>query len=147
MTVHLLRMAVRIESIEHLKQRQAERTAQQRSDELTGELYTFTRNTPRRADEIVDGGSIYWVIKRFIRVRQRILGFDEYTGARGRPRCAIRVAPEWIQTDPHPHKAFRGWRYLPAGDAPPDLDPSRIADGAEDIPPEMADELRDLGLL
>lgn len=147
MTIHLLRMAVRIDSIEHLKDRQFERMANRPSGELNGELYTFTRNMPRRATEILDGGSIYWVIKRFVRVRQRILGFEEYVGVRGRRRCGIQLEPKWIKTDPQPHKAFRGWRYLPASDAPPDLDLTGTADVAEEFPAEMADELRELGLL
>ena len=147
MTVHLLRMAARVQSIEHLKQRQAERMAHRRFQTSVEGLYTFTRNLPRRADEVLDGGSIYWVIKRFVRVRQRILGIEEVKNAEGRRRCALRLETKWIPTEPQPHKAFRGWRYLRIEDAPADLDAARAVEGADDMPPEMADELRDLGLL
>ena len=87
MALHLLRMAVKIESIAHLKQVQAERL---REEQRNGGkfLYTFTRNIPKRVDELLDGGSLFWVIKRYIRVRQPILGLERLQNRTPRlPTC------------------------------------------------------------
>lgn len=144
MTLHLLRMAVKIESISHLKKVQAERFRQERKK--GGKyFYTFTRNIPRRKEELLDGGSIYWVIKKYIRARQPILGFEKRTNDEGRNYCAIRLEPEPIQVISHRQKAFQGWRYLTSEDAPSDLNLNDIQ--VDGIPIEMADELRELGLL
>ena len=65
----------------------------------------------------LDGGSIYWVIKRFIQCRQRILRLDEVIGGDGIRRCAIVLDPELILTTQVPRRPFQGWRYLKAEDA------------------------------
>jgi hypothetical protein len=80
MTVNLLRMAVRIESISQLKKIQTERRALTEGKRL----HSFTRNMPKRIDELIDGGSIYWVVKRLIRVRQKIIGIEKMTNSEGR---------------------------------------------------------------
>jgi hypothetical protein len=144
MTVHLLRMAVRIESLAHLESVQQERMktiAKQGGDGL----YTYTRNVPKRVDELVDGGSIYWVVKRFVRVRQRIIGVERHTNDEGRPYCALQLDPAHVQVMPRPQKAFQGWRYLREEDAPEDLESSAVQH--DEMPPEMMEELRNLGLL
>ncbi len=144
MALHLLRMAVKIESIAHLKQVQAERI---RNEQRNGEgfLFTFTRNVPKRAEELLDGGSLFWVIKRYIRVRQTILGLERLQNDEGREFCAIRLDPEPIQVVSRRQKAFQGWRYFKPEDVPADLD---VTDPQIDgLPSEMADELRELGLL
>jgi len=144
MALHLLRMAVKIESIAHLKQVQAERLREEQRN--GGEfLYTFTRNVPKRADELLGGGSLFWVIKRYIRVRQPILGLERLQNNEGRDFCAIRLDPEPIQVVSRRQKAFQGWRYFKPEDVPADLD---VADLQIDgLPFDMADELRELGLL
>jgi hypothetical protein len=108
-------------------------------------LFTHTRNVPKRGAELLDGGSIYWVVKRYIRVRQNILGIESATNAKGRRYCAIELDPELILIEPRRHKAFRGWRYFRTEDVPVDLEKS-LAE-TENLPPELADELRDLGLI
>ena len=147
MTVNILRMAARVQSIDHLLERQWQRMAQRVPDADGSVLYTFTRNVPKRIDELVDGGSIYWVIKRFVRVRQSILGIEPITNAEGRRRCRIQLDPVPVRTELYPHKAFQGWRYLRPEDAPRDLESGDVAEEQEEIPPEMAAELRHLGLL
>ena len=144
MALHLLRMAVKIESIAHLKQVQTERL---REEQRNGGqfLYTFTRNIPKRADELLNGGSLFWVIKRYIRVRQPILGLDRLQNDEGREYCAIRLDPELIQVVSRRQKAFQGWRYFKLEDVPADLDDTDRQ--IDDLPPEMAEELRELGLL
>lgn len=144
MALHLLRMAVKIESIAHLRQVQADRLREEQ--EIGGEfLFTFTRNIPKRAEELIVGGSLYWVIKRYIRVRQSILGLERRENEEGRAFCAIRLDPRHVQVVSRPQKAFQGWRYLKPEDAPADLHPSRAQ--IKGLPDEMADELRELGLL
>jgi hypothetical protein len=141
MTVHLLRMAVGVDDIAHLRRVQKAR----RAASADGALYTYTRNTPRRADELIDGGSIYWIVKGFIRVRQRVVGVERHTDDEGRGYCMISIEPKLVPTVLQARRPQQGWRYLDPAEAPDDR-PSGPA-AADDMPPEMAAELRDLGLL
>ena len=145
MAVHLVKMAVGIESIDHLKDVQADRLRRAREADPEGSLRHLTRNTPRRSDEVLDGGSIYWVIKGYIRVRQRIVGFGEAVGRTGKPRCAIILDPELVRTELVPHKPMQGWRYMEDEAAPEDLAEGELPETT--LPDEMAAELRALGLL
>jgi hypothetical protein len=140
--LHLLKMAVGIADLEDLRRIRAERTAQ------LGGSVVFTRNHPRRADEVLGGGSLYWVIRGQVRARQRITGFRSERDDKGRAYCLIEVAPELIATVWRPWRPFQGWRYLLPCDAPPD----RSAGAEEEpegapMPARMAAELRALGLL
>ena len=144
MTIHLLRMAVRVESVAKLKQLQAERLVQSAA-ENKNELYTYTGNIPKRMDELIDDGSIYWVIKKYIKVRQRILGIERHTNEEGRAYCAIQIDPELKQVVARRQKAFQGWRYLKPEDIPTDLHPSHSK--VTNLPSALADELRELGLI
>lgn len=141
--LNLLKLAVGIEGVDHLRTLQAQRLWRK------GCLVHVTRFTPRRADEILDGGSMYWVIRHRIRVRQRILAFERHeTETRGKPKCAIVLDPELIATDPVHRRPHQGWRYLEGAGAPRDFGPVGAAVAREDAcPPEMAAELRALGLL
>ncbi len=135
----MLKMAVGIETVGHLARVQKHKMAHAKA------LRHFTRNAPRRSREIVDGGSIYWIIKGAIRVRQRILGIDRGTDAEGRRYCQLSLDPALIRTVPRPNKALQGWRYLENSAAPMDLDAPGEMTG--DMPAEMVAELRTLGLL
>lgn len=141
MALHILKMAVGVDSFSHLAEIQQARLA--RSE--TGELRHMTRNTPRRAAAIEDGGSLYWIIKGRIRARQRIVRIDRTINADGKSRCAFILDPALFTTAPAPHRPMQGWRYLEPAQAPSDraVDP----DGEDALPVEMADELRSLGLL
>lgn len=145
MTVHLVKLCVGIDSIEHLAEVQARRL--RLAVETGGEamLRHVTRNTPRRADELTGGGSLYWVIRGFIQVRQPVIDVVEATNGGGEPACALVLDPHLVRTELRPARPFQGWRYLPAEKAPPDLPENGTA--GDDLPPEMADELRALGLL
>ena len=145
MGVNLLKLAVGVESLSHLARLQRRRLEQAGANGQPAELRHFTRNMPRRADEIVAGGSIYWVIGGRTRARQRIVRIERSHDTAGSPRCALVLDPDIVAVEPVPHRAFQGWRYLDARDAPPD-EPGRPESDAS-IPPEMADELRSLGLL
>ena len=143
MTLHLVKLSVGIESIEHLATVQERRRAAA-GDISGGNLWHQTRQTPTRAEELLDGGSIYWVIKGVMRVRQTILGLNTIRDEDGIRRCRIMLDPVLAPTEHRRRRAFQGWRYLTAADAPPDL--GTASDTAE-MPHEMQEELRALGLL
>ena len=145
MTLHLIKLCVGIESIAHLRERQAARLGAQKRARRKRELFHRTRQMPRRRDEVLDGGSIYWVIKGVVQVRQRLLDLRAVTGEDGVPRCDLVLDPELVPTRPQPRRAFQGWRYLEPEDAPADLE-LRGSD-AEKLPPEMRAALIELGLL
>lgn len=139
-TLHMIKLSVGTDSIDDLARWQEFRR------EETGSEFNrhLTRNFPRRGAEILEsGGSMYWVIKGVILARQRIVDFEARENAEGGRRCAIVLDPELIPTVPRAHRPFQGWRYYKPEDAPPDLDGS----DTDALPPELAEELRLLGLL
>src|SRR3954466_7875994 len=140
--LHLLKRAVGIADLDDLQRVRAERIAQ------LGGSFVFTRNHPRRSEEVLCGGSLYWVIRGQIRARQCIVGFRSERDDKGRAYCLIEVASELIETVWRPWRPFQGWRYLSPADAPPDgiAGDEEGPDGAP-IPARMAAELRALGLL
>ena len=103
-----------------------------------------TRMWPKREAEILNGGSIFWVIKGVIRCRQPILRLDEYRGGDGIRRCAIVCKPGLIRVEATPKRAFQGWRYLPVDDAPRDLPAGRQDEEA--LPPELSKALAAIGV-
>ena len=143
MALHIIKLSVWIDDIDHLKAVQTVRRQQARGAGLGDKLWHQTRNTPRRSAELLDGGSIYWVIKGAIRVRQRFRNFETLTGEEQRRRCRFILDPKLIPTEQWPRRPFQGWRYLEGDDAPADLLPRSGEDG---MPPELVAELRDLGL-
>lgn len=151
MPLHLLKLAVGVDSVADLVRVQKARRAERRANGEGAGTFHFTRNFPRQADALLDGGSIYWIIKGEIIARQRILAIEErIRPGKARKRCAIRLATEVVRTVPVAHRGFQGWRYLKAEEAPPDLGSKGakgVARGAERLPPQLARELRDLGLL
>jgi hypothetical protein len=138
--LHLLKMAVGAADLDELRRFRAERTAER------GWSAVYTRNRPRREAEVLDGGSLYWVIRGQIRARQRVLGFHAEHDDNGRAYCLIETDPEVVATQLRPFRPFQGWRYLRPADSPPDAWGSGNLGG--DRPPEaMLKELRDLGLI
>lgn len=104
-----------------------------------------TRMWPKRAEQLLDGGSIYWVIQGLVQCRQRILRLDEVTGQDGIRRCAIVLDPELIRTTAAAKRPFQGWRYLPASDAPRDLPKNRQSEDA--LPADLSAALADIGVI
>jgi hypothetical protein len=104
-----------------------------------------TRMFPKRADEILDGGSLYWVIKGQVKARQPILDIRETTGGDGIKRCDLVLGPEVVETVMQPKRPFQGWRYYDPKDAPQDL--TNAGSGLAEMPEEMKRELAELGLL
>ncbi len=138
MTVHLLKLAVGAESVESLGRWQAGRLR------AVGEIAHTTRMIPKRRDEVLDGGSLYWVIKGFVQVRQRLRDIRPFTDADGIQRCDLLMDPDLVAVEAVPRRPFQGWRYLAPKDAPRDCDGST---GFSDMPPALQAELRELGLL
>jgi len=139
MALHILKLCVGCDSVEDLALWQRQRAA-----ELPGGLPRHvTRMWPKRGDEVLDGGSIYWIIKGNVLVRQRILRLEPVEGADGISRCALVFDPALIRTEPAPRRPFQGWRYLPPEDAPRDLPEARP--GEETLPPELAEALAEFG--
>lgn len=103
-----------------------------------------TRMWPKREDELLDGGSLYWVIKGAIQARQRILGLAERRGGDGIARCALVLDAEVIRTEAAPRRPFQGWRYLTTEESPRDLPKGRALD--DRLPPELAQALAEIGL-
>ncbi len=148
MSLHLLKMAVGIETIAHLARVQKARRAQRRARGERPVTWHFTRNFPRRAAQVLDGGSMYWIIHGEIVARQRIIALETRRRGDGRKRCAIGLAAKIIRTQPMAHRPLQGWRYLSPNDAPPDLSAAPPqAKGADRLPDGLARELRELGLL
>ncbi len=133
-SLHMSKVAVGCASLDALKKRQVSRLT-------NGCVPIMTRFRPKRADELV-GGSIYWILKHRITARQIILGFEDNEAER---KTVIRLDPELVQVRAHPKRAHQGWRYLPAGDAPPDL--GWGDDGVISLPPELAVKLSALALI
>lgn len=104
-----------------------------------------TRMWPKRAEELLDGGSIYWVIQGLVQCRQRILRLDEVAGQDGIRRCAIVLDPTLIRTTAALKRPFQGWRYLPTGDAPRDLPKNRQSEDA--LPADLSAALADIGVI
>lgn len=143
MPLHLQKLCVGAESIDDLESWIDQRLADKARQGLPVEQTHVTRMTPKRDAEILDGGSLYWIIKGVILVRQAILELRAVKDADGISRCAIVLEPKLVRVAPQPRRPFQGWRYLAAEDAPRDLDD---LSGAENLPQAMVRELRDLGL-
>ncbi|SMY05981.1 DUF1489 family protein [Flavimaricola marinus] len=139
--LHIQKLSVGTEAVEDLVAWQASRRA------LTddGLPRHVTRMWPRREPEILDGGSIYWVIKGLVQCRQRIVRFDEYRGADGVLRCAMVLEPEIVRVAATQRRPFQGWRYLQPADAPPDLTEAKA--GEDTLPPELSSALAEIGVL
>ena len=145
MTLHLLKLCVGAESIADLEGWIAARLALERARGLAGEQKHTTRMVPKRAGELLDGGSLFWVIKGQIAARQKLLGIRPFTDADGIGRCDLVLEPVVIHLVPRPCRPFQGWRYLKAEDAPGDL--GDAGPGAVDMPEALRRELRGLGLI
>jgi hypothetical protein len=139
MTLHLIKLAVGIDDVAHLRKMQKERRRER------GRYVFYTRHMPRRREEILDGGSIYWVIKGYVRVRERILGFTPVVEDDGERYTLVRYDPKFVETVWQPKRPFQGWRYLAPKDAPTDRPAHAVSE--DRLPEALAEELRSLGLL
>lgn len=144
MTVHLIKLCVGADDIADLAAWQAERLAEMKRRGEPQVLAHVTRMTPKRAEELLDGGSLYWVMKGVIRCRQKLTGIEQFTDGEGIGRCRLILDPEIVPTRRQERRPFQGWRYLDAKDAPADV---KRGEADDDMPEEMRRELEELGLL
>lgn len=142
-TIHLVKLCVGIHSADELIAWDTAEIAAQKAAGIKPELMHVTRLMPKRAEELIRDGSMYWVIKGHIQVRQRILDLRPVTREDGKNGCGIVLSPEIIRTEHRFYDPFQGWRYLKAEDAPRDAD--EISGG--NMPDDLKIELADLGLL
>jgi hypothetical protein len=140
MTLHLIKLCVGCESVEDLTAWIAERRERARGERF--EHAHVTRMVPKRIAELVDGGSLYWVIRGGVQARQRIIDVRPFVDEEGIGRCRLVLAAKVIRTDWQPRRPFQGWRYLPAAEAPADLASIR----GDRLPPTLSAVLAEIGV-
>jgi hypothetical protein len=140
-TLHLIKLCVGADSIEDLADWQRKRAAERKKKGGSADIMHVTRMTPKRGEELLKGGSLYWVIKGQIAVRQKLVALKPVI-REGVPHCALVLDKKLVPTVRRTHRAFQGWRYLDPEDAPRDL---RATD--KSIPDALRAELTELGLL
>jgi len=145
MTVHIVKLCVGCDTVQDLKDWQDERLKQLKRAGQTPELCHRTLQAPRRREEVLEGGSLYWVIRGVILVRQRIVDLRPDTKDDGVACCGIVLDRELVATRAQARRAFQGWRYLPAVDAPADL--RVFGEDEGDMPKTMRADLRELRLI
>ncbi len=145
MPLHLIKLCVGCDSVQDLQDWIRQRMKEKRKRGGKAEHIHTTRMVPKRAEELLDGGSLYWVIRGTIMCRERLVDVRPFVDREGVGRCRLVLDGKVVLVEPRPYRAFQGWRYLAAKDAPRDLD--RAAPGAKDMPETLRRELRDLGLL
>jgi hypothetical protein len=143
--LNLVKLCVGISAIEELQAYIDHRVEQARAKGLSSEQIHTTRMVPKRKEALLNGGSLYWVIKGNVQVRQILCDIRPFQDADGIRRCDIVMEPRLIPTFWQPRRAFQGWRYLRAEDAPGDLGDSQ--GGLLELPPTLRLELANLGLL
>ena len=145
MSLHLMKLAVGCDSVADLVGWIKQRIKQKKARGEKPEHIHTTRMVPKRTEELLDGGSLYWVIRGQIACREELIAIRPFVDKDGIGRCRLVLRPKVIVVEPRPFRAFQGWRYLQTKDAPRDLD--RAAPGARHMPEDLRRELRDLGLL
>ncbi len=141
----MLKLCVGCDSVEDLEEWIAFRLDEKRRAGETVEHFHTTRMVPTRVLELIDGGSLYWVIKGNVQCRQRLTAVRPFVDGEGISRCHLLLAPEVIRTNWQPRRAFQGWRYLKPEDVPADIGTSGAA--LMEMPPKLRQELAELGLL
>ena len=140
-SIHLVKLSVGTKSIEDLTEWQSS-SVMRGSDSCPRHV---TRMWPKREEELLNGGSIYWVIQGFLQCRQKILRLDEIIGQDGIRRCGIILNPTIIRTTASKKRPFQGWRYLEPDQAPMDLSGRSLEE--DPLPPELAGAIADIGVI
>lgn len=145
MTLNLVKLCVGVDTVEELEGWIVYRLEERRRNGDPVEHYHTTRMIPKRVEELLDGGSLYWVIRGNIQVRQRLIEVRPFRDGEGIRRCRLVLEPKLVLTAWQPRRPFQGWRYLEAKDAPADI--AGGEDGFADLPAAFRRELAELGLL
>ena len=146
MPLHILKLAVGCDSVKELKEWVAERMSAAKKKGLPQHHVHITRMVPKRIEEILAGGSLYWVIRGEIAAREKIIAIEPFRDRDGIGRCRLVMQPKVIAVSPRPMRPFQGWRYFTEDAAPPDLGKASAGSVAA-MPEPLRRELRDLGLL
>jgi hypothetical protein len=145
MPLHLIKLCVGCDSVRDLQDWIKQRLKDKRSRGEKPEHIHRTRMVPKRAAELTDGGSLFWVIRGEIACRQRIRAVRPFRDKDGIGRCGLVLDPKVVLVAPRPFRAFQGWRYHAPKDAPRDL--AKAAPGAAAMPEKLRRELSQLGLM
>ena len=145
MPLHLIKLCVGVDSVADLEDWIKQKLKAKRQNGEKPEHIHVTRMVPKRAEELTGGGSLFWVIRGEVMCRQRLRDVRPFRDRDGIGRCGLVLDPKVILVEPRPYRAFQGWRYLTANDAPRDLD--KAVKGAAAMPETLRRELRELGLM
>ncbi len=146
MSLNLIKLCVGVETVEDLVDWQAGWRKKGGMDGK-GRVWHTTRMMPKRREELLQGGSLYWVVKGHVLVRQLLEDVERFTDDEGIRRCHLVLHKDIVLVEPRRHRAFQGWRYLPGEDAPPDIGKVGKKGGKNEMPPHLRAELAELGLL
>src|ERR1700687_1214309 len=114
MALHLIKLCVGCDSIEDLGEWIDWRLREARKARQKPEHMHVTRMMPKRIDELLDGGSLFWVIKGNVQVRQRLLDLRRFTDDEGIRRCRLVLEPKLVPTEWQPSEPLQGWREFAA---------------------------------
>lgn len=143
MSVNLVKLCVGCSSIEGLKE-WVEHKALSSTDQKRQEIYHITRMYPKREKELLNEGSLYWIIKGLLCCRQKIISLTSIRDEEGITRCRIGLKPEVVSVQTRSYRPFQGWRYLDGTATPPDIS---HFEGDDPLPEKLRNELQSLGLL
>ena len=145
MSLNLIKLCVGCDSVAELSSWIKQRLKQKKARKEKPEHIHTTRMVPKRVDELLDGGSLYWVIRGQVMCRQDLVAIRPFVDKDGAGRCRLVLRPKVVPVEPRPFRAFQGWRYLEAADAPRDI--RGFEDAADDMPRAMREDLRELRLI
>lgn len=144
MPLHLLKLCVGVETIADLEAHIARRLTARQASKASSEHVHTTRMVPKRSNEILDGGSLYWVIRGQVAARQAVLAIRPFIDADGIGRCHLVLEPIVTPVMLTPCRPFQGWRYLTDAVKPADL---AGVPAAMDMPEHLRFALRELCLI
>ncbi len=144
MPMHIIKLAVGSTGLDSIERFQSTRLIEYGGQKAT---WISTRNRPKQEAEVLNGGSLYWVLKSKIICRQRIIGFEDKTDEEGKKYCHFILDPTLHATAPKPFRPFQGWRYFKDSDIPADLENGETITGFGEMPQDMIKDLQDMGLV
>lgn len=145
MPLHLIKLCVGCDSVGDLEDWVGRKLKEKKKRGQKPEHIHTTRMTPKRMEELLDGGSLFWVIRGEVMCREKLIDIRPFVDREGIARCRLVMDGKLVLVEPRPFRAFQGWRYYTHKDAPRDL--ARAAPGAAAMPEPLRRELRELGLL
>jgi hypothetical protein len=145
MALHLIKLCVGCDTVKELEDWIRQKLKERKRRRLPLEHIHTTRMVPKRADELLQGGSLFWVVRGQVMCRERLIAIRPFVDRDGVGRCRLALDGKVVLVEPRPCRPFQGWRYLAPNEAPRDL--RRAAPGAARMPEVLRRELQSLGLL